>query len=85
MKHEAVNPAIYLIGFWPLALLIIWAVWNSVRDSKNEVAGVKSIEWPETMGIVSSSQVVWAHVEVEFKYSVNSKEYIGKYKESLTQ
>jgi hypothetical protein len=65
-------------------LVIIWGIWNSVRESRNTAEGIKSVDWLETTGTVSSSEVVWAHVEVQYRYAVNGTEYTGKYKENLT-
>jgi hypothetical protein len=70
---------IIAIGLWPALVLGIWALRNSLRDSKNETIGIKSINWPETTGTILSSEALWGHLEVQFGYTVNGKEFNGKY------
>jgi hypothetical protein len=75
--------SVYLICLWPLALLIAWAISNAIRDTKNERATLKSLNWPETRGHVVSSKVVWGHVSVSYNYTVETREYAGRYKMNL--
>lgn len=80
----ASNPdLVYLIPLWPLAFVGIWAIWNIVRDSRNEKLVEHSLAWPEAQGKVVSSKVAWAHVEVTYEYSISSGRYMGKYKMNL--
>ena len=80
----ASNPDIvYLVPLWTLLFVGIWAIWNTVRDSRDEKLVERSLTWPETQGRVMSSRVVWAHVEVKYEYSISSGRYTGKYKMNL--
>ena len=79
----AVSPYILLVCLWPLLFLVVWAVWNSVRDSRDEKLFLRGLEWPEAKGTVKRSRVAWAHVEVSYEYSVEGIRYTGKYKMSL--
>ena len=74
---------VYWVPLWPIISTIIWAVWNSVRDSRDEKLVERSLAWPEVQGKVVSSKVVWAHVEVIYEYSISSGCYRGKYKMNL--
>jgi hypothetical protein len=62
---------------WP------WATWNMVRDSRDTKLVARSLGWPEAKGTVISSKVVWAHVEVEYEYSVASGGFTGRYNANL--
>jgi hypothetical protein len=79
----ASNPDLVYLTLWPLVLVGIWAIWNMVRDSRNEKLMERSLAWPEAQGRVVSSKVVWAHVEVTYEYSISGGHYIGKYKMNL--
>jgi hypothetical protein len=81
---STVNPYVFLICLWPVAFLVIWAVWNSFRDSRDEKLVLRSLEWPEVQGKVISARVAWAHVEVCYEYEVQGIRYTGKYDMSLT-
>jgi hypothetical protein len=74
---------VYLIPLWPLLFVIVWAIWNMTRDSRDEKLIERSIDWPEAQGTVVSSRVVWAHVEVMYEYSISSGRFTGKYKMNL--
>jgi hypothetical protein len=74
---------VYWVPLWPIIFTVIWAVWNSVRDSLDAKLVERSLAWPEVQGKVVSSKVVWAHVEVTFVYSISSGHCIGKYKMNL--
>jgi hypothetical protein len=54
------------------------------RDSRNEKLVEHSLAWPEVHGKVVSSKVAWAHVEVNYEYSISSGLYTGKYKINLS-
>jgi Protein of unknown function (DUF3592) len=75
---------VYLIPLWPLVFIGVWAIWNMVRDSRNEKLVEHSLAWPEVHGKVVSSKVAWAHVEVKYEYSISSGQYTGKYKINLS-
>jgi hypothetical protein len=75
--------AVYLIALWPIAFMVIWAIWNMMRDSLDEKRVLRAKDWPETQGIVASSRVAWAHVEVSYEYWIASGSYKGRYKLSL--
>ena len=74
---------VYLLPLWTLLFVGIWAIWNVVRDSRDEKLVERSLAWPEAQGKVMSSRVVWAHVEVKYDYSIASGRYEGKYKMNL--
>ena len=78
------SPYIFLVCLWPLAFVVIWAIWNSIRDSGNEKLQLRSLDRPETKGRVLSSEVVWAHVSVTYDYFVDGRRYKREYKISLT-
>jgi hypothetical protein len=75
--------AIYLIALWPIAFVVIWGIWNMVRDSLDGKRVLRAKDWPEAQGVVASSRVVWAHVEVIYEYWIASGSYKGRYKLSL--
>jgi hypothetical protein len=75
---------VYFIPLWPLAFVGVWAIWNMRRDSRNEKLVEHSLAWPEVHGKVVSSKVAWAHVEVNYEYSISSGRYTGKYKINLS-
>lgn len=72
-----------LLPLWPILFVVIWAIWNAERDSRDEKLMERSLTWPEVQGIVVSSKVVWAHVEVKYEYSISDGRYTGKYKINL--
>jgi hypothetical protein len=76
MKTTA-NPLIFLICLWPLALLLVWAIWNARRDKKEEKLAERSQNWPKTGGKIVSSQVVWGYVEVKYEYLMDGKMFTG--------
>ena len=76
-------PGLNLLPLWPILFTVIWAIWNATRDSRDEKLVERSLAWPEAQGIVVSSRVVWAHVEVKYEYVVSSGRYTGKYKMNL--
>lgn len=80
----AVNPSIFLVCFWPFAFMVGWALWNSLRDSRDEKLVLRSLEWPEVNGSVTESRVAWAHVEVSYEYTVQGRHFTGQYNLSLT-
>jgi hypothetical protein len=58
---------------WPLNLTVgpsayhrLPAVWNLVRDRRDEKQVEKSLDWPQTRGTVTTREVAWAHVEVGY-------------------
>jgi len=77
------SDAVYLIALWPIAFVGIWAIWSMVRDSLDEKLVLRAKDWPEAQGIVASSRVAWAHVEVSYEYWIATGSYEGKYKLSL--
>jgi Protein of unknown function (DUF3592) len=83
MNRES-SPSWILIALWPIAFVIVWAIWNLIRDRQDEKEVEKSLDWPETQGTVATTEVAWAHVEVSYKYSVAGTEYTGKYEISLS-
>jgi Protein of unknown function (DUF3592) len=76
----------YAIFFatWPLWLLIVWAVWNMRRDSKDQRLVQRSLAWPESQGKVVNSAVVWGHVEVSYEYHAGGSRYLGSYQINLS-
>lgn len=74
---------VVLVGLWPVAALIAWAIINSVRDTRQEKLGLRSLEWPRTSGTVVQTKVVFDHTEVHYTYTVQTKEYAGILKEGL--
>jgi hypothetical protein len=72
-----------LIALWPVGFALVWAIWNVMRGSRDEKQVLKSLDWPETQGMVTSTEVVWAHVEITYEYSVAGTKYTGKYEISL--
>src|SRR5579864_464625 len=79
-----VNPYIFLVCLWPFGFYLLWAIWNSFRDSRDEKMVLQSLDWPEVDGRVTSSKTVWAHIEINYEYSVHGARYQGKYKMNLT-
>ena len=72
-----------LIPFWPIYSVLVWAVWNSLRETKDQKKLLTSLQWPETQGRVTGNEVVWAHVRVTYEYSVAGITYCGRYDISL--
>lgn len=64
--------------------MVIWGIWNSVRERGNTKRLLRALEWPEVQGVVARSRVVWAHAEVNYTYSVAGGSYKGKCKINLT-
>ncbi len=77
------SPWLILAARWPIGFVVVWAIWNLLRDGSDEKEVVKNLAWPETQGTVTATEVMWAHVEVAYKYSVASTEYTGKFEISL--
>jgi hypothetical protein len=75
---------LFLICLWPIGFVILWAIWNNLRDSGDEKRVEKSLNWPETQVIVLSTEVEWAHVQVNYEYLVAGTKYQGKYEISLS-
>lgn len=69
---------------WPIWLVVIWALWNMRRDSKDERMIQRSLDWPETQGKVVNSGVSWAHVEVSYEYHAGGSRYLGSYQINLS-
>ena len=78
------SPAIYLFALWPLFFVVIWAIWNMMRDTRQEKVALRSTDWPEVQGKVQSSKIVWGHYEVTYEYAVNGKSYSGRYEINLS-
>lgn len=68
-----------LLPFWPIYFVVIWAVWNSLREDKDQKKLLRSLEWPEIEGRVTGNEVVWAHVRVTYEYSVAAISYKSRY------
>lgn len=83
MSRES-SPYWILIALWPIGFVIVWAIWNFVRDRRDEKQVEKSLDWPESPGIVTSTQVAWAHIEVCYEYRVAGTTYTGKYEMSMS-
>ena len=64
-------------------LLIVWALWNMRRDSRDEKLVRRSLDWPETQGKIIGSKVSWAHVEVSYEYHADGVRYPGSYQINL--
>ncbi len=79
------DPAIFYVfaALWPVIFAGIWAIWNMVRDSRDERLVERSLAWPEAQGKVVTSKVVWSHVEVRYEYSISSGRYQGRFKINL--
>ena len=74
---------VLLFPFWPLVFIVVWAIWNSVRDARDEKKLLRSLDWPETSGKVTGNEVVWAHVRVSYEYSLPTGIHNGEYNISL--
>jgi hypothetical protein len=83
LMEGAPFPYWILFGLWPIALVIVWAVLNMARAGRDEKEVQRSLAWPQTEGLVISSRVVWAHVEVDYGYCVGGLNYTGKFELSL--
>jgi len=59
-----------LIPFWPILFVVVWAVWNMARDSRDAKLLKRSLSWPETQGCVIAARVAWAHVNVDYDYFI---------------
>jgi Protein of unknown function (DUF3592) len=81
---DPTSNSVYLIPFWPILFVAVWAVWNTLRDSREQRLIGRSLNWPETQGQVRQTKVVWAHVEVSYEYRVAARTYVGTYKISLS-
>jgi len=73
------SPFIYLVALWPLFFVGIWAVWNMLRDSRQERAALRAANWPEIQGKVTNSKAVWGHFEVTYQYNIGARFYCGTY------
>ena len=71
------SPAIYFIGLWPIFFVAIWAVWNILRDSRQEKEALRAAKWPEAQGKVLGAKAVWGHFEVAYEYVVGNRFYKG--------
>ncbi len=74
---------LYFVPLWPLGFVLIWALWNMVRDTQDEKKVERSVNWPEVQGEVISSKMVWGHVEIRYEYWLFAEKYEGAYKISL--
>ncbi len=74
---------IYFIPLWPISGIIAWALVNWVRETKREKLSERSLDWPRTTGVVRTSEIVFDHVEVQYTYSIDAKEYSGVFKDGL--
>ena len=72
-----------LIPFWTILFVVVWAIWNVRRDSRDEKLVDQSLSWTEAQGVVVSSKVAWAHVEVTYEYFVGTARYTGSYQLNL--
>lgn len=82
MKSD--SPAIYLFALWPIFFVVTWAIWNMMRDSRQEKVALRSTDWPEVQGKVQSSKIVWGHYAVTYEYAVNGKLHSGSYEINLS-
>jgi hypothetical protein len=73
-----------LLGLWPIGFVVIWAIWNTVRQDRDVALVEKSLNWPEVQGTVTSCKVKWVHVEVGYEYVAEGKYRKGVYKSSLS-
>ena len=78
------SPAIYLFALWPILFVVTWAIWNMMRDSRQEKTALRSTDWSEVQGKVQSSKIVWGHYEVTYEYVVNGKSHSGSYEINLS-
>jgi len=74
----------YLFALWPILFAVIWAIWNVMRDSRQEKEALRSTEWPEVQGKIKSSKIVWGHYEVKYEYLVEGKSYSGTHEINLS-
>lgn len=74
---------LFIVGAWPIWFVIVWAIWNSRRTERDAKLVERSLAWPEAQGIVITSKVVWAHVEVAYEYHALGATYTGKYEMGL--
>jgi enoyl-CoA hydratase/carnithine racemase len=68
-----------LIGSW----LGTWAAWNWARTIRRRRQLELSLQWPIAKGVVTLTQTVWAHVEVNYEYAADDKSYAGRYDANL--
>ena len=71
------SPFLYLVPLWPIFLVGIWAVWNMIRDSRQEKTALRAANWPEIQGKVTSSKVAWGHYEVAYEFVFRDRSYRG--------
>ena len=71
---------IEMVALWPIAVVVIWAIWNFFRERSGEKAILRSLSWPETQGGITRSKVVWGHYEVRYEYTVSAKRFTGTFK-----
>jgi hypothetical protein len=74
---------VYLVAAWPLGLYGIWFLSNVLRKRSDEKSVERSHGWPETQALVVSSEIVWGHVEIDYKYWVSGEGREGRHKFSL--
>src|SRR5260370_8465505 len=79
------DPAIFYVfaALWPVIFAGIWAIWNMVRDSRDERLVERSLACPESQVKDTTTKVVWSHVEVRYEYSISSGRYQGRFKINL--
>jgi hypothetical protein len=79
------HPYLFLVCLWPIALYLLWAIWNSICRDRNKHELLRTQYWPEGKGKVVSAQAAgWAHVEITYKYCVGDRSYTGKHKINLS-
>jgi hypothetical protein len=78
------QPYYLLFILWPVGFIGIWALWNAVRDRRDEKLVKESLGWPEAQGVITASRVAWAHVKVDYDYAIGASVYKGNYEISLT-
>lgn len=68
-----------LIGLW----FGIWGIWKLVRTRQKSTLLERSLRWDEVQGIVKSTAVVWAHVEIIYAYETPEGQFEGNEEISL--
>ena len=71
-------PFVIVILFWG-SFFGIWLLGNALRENHDERLLLKSISWPQTQGSVTSSRIVWAHLEVAYEFPANGQRFTGSY------
>lgn len=63
--------------------LLIWILWNSVGENRDERMIRISLRWLKAEGTVTISKTVWTHVEVTYEFTVSGRSYTGRYDMTL--